>query len=102
MTYNWQALDKTYCWHPFTQQEEWEQSDPLVITSGKGVWLTDSDGKQYIDANSSIWTNIHGHQHPVINEAIKAQLDQVAHTSYLGFANPVSYTHLTLPTIYSV
>ncbi len=88
MTYNWQALDKTYCWHPFTQQEEWEQSDPLVITSGKGVWLTDSDGKQYIDANSSIWTNIHGHQHPVINEAIKAQLDQVAHTSYLGFANP--------------
>ena len=35
------ALDKKHVWHPFTQQSEWEASDPLVIKSAKGVWLTD-------------------------------------------------------------
>jgi adenosylmethionine-8-amino-7-oxononanoate aminotransferase len=50
--------------------------------------LRDSAGREYIDGNSSIWTNIHGHNHPRINEAIRAQLEKVAHTSFLGFTNP--------------
>lgn len=87
-TEQWIAADKAHCWHPFTRQSVWEQIEPLVLVGGEGVWLTDSEGRRYIDGNSSIWTNIHGHQHPVINAAIKDQLDQVAHTSYLGFANP--------------
>lgn len=48
----------------------------------------DSEGRRYIDGNASIWTNVHGHRHPVINAAIMEQLGKVAHTSYLGFANP--------------
>ena len=48
----------------------------------------DSEGRKYIDGNSSIWTNIHGHNHPYINQAMSDQLSKVAHTSYLGFANP--------------
>ncbi|BDS08236.1 adenosylmethionine-8-amino-7-oxononanoate aminotransferase [Oceaniferula spumae] len=84
----WIAADKEHCWHPFTRQSEWADSEPLVLVDGEGVWLTDSEGRKYIDGNASIWTNIHGHKHPVINEAIKAQLDKVAHTSYLGFSNP--------------
>lgn len=48
----------------------------------------DSEGKRYIDGNASIWTNVHGHRHPIINAAITRQLEKVAHTSYLGFANP--------------
>ena len=59
-----------------------------MLVRGNGVWLEDEDGKRYIDGNSSIWTNIHGHNHPHINAAIRAQLDEVAHTSFLGFANP--------------
>jgi len=55
---------------------------------GEGVWLTDSEGRRYIDGNASIWTNVHGHKHPVINAAIIEQLGKVAHTSFLGFANP--------------
>ncbi len=89
---NGKELDKKHCWHPFTQQDEWtaEDHDPLMITRGEGVWLYDSEGNGYIDGNSSIWTNIHGHQHPTITAAIKDQLDKVAHTSYLGFGHDLA------------
>ena len=59
-----------------------------MLVSGDGVWLTDSEGRKYIDGNASIWTNIHGHNHPHIDAAVTNQLGRVAHTSYLGFANP--------------
>ena len=70
--------------------QEWctEDHEPLVLVEGAGCWLTDQHGNRYLDGNSSIWTNIHGHGHPKITAAIKAQLDRVAHTSFLGFANP--------------
>ncbi len=87
----WTAADKAHCWHPFTRQDEWvagEPAEPLVLVAGEGVWLTDSEGRRYIDGNASIWTNVHGHRHPVIDAAIVEQLGKVAHTSYLGFANP--------------
>ena len=50
--------------------------------------MRDSRGREYIDGNSSIWTNIHGHNHPRINAAIREQLERVAHTSFLGTTNP--------------
>ncbi|MFK7911272.1 MAG: adenosylmethionine--8-amino-7-oxononanoate transaminase [Akkermansiaceae bacterium] len=87
-TDQWIAADKAHCWHPFTRQSDWEKSELLVLVGGNGVWLTDSEGRKYIDGNASIWTNVHGHNHPVINAAITEQLGRVAHTSYLGFANP--------------
>ena len=86
-TREWIASDRTHAWHPFTDQAEWESSDPLVIVRGEGVWLIDSEGRRYLDANSSIWTNIHGHSHPVIVEAIQRQSAELCHSSYLGFAN---------------
>lgn len=84
----WIEADRSHCWHPFTRQSEWCRRDPLVIVRGEGVWLWDSEGNRYLDGNSSIWTNVHGHHHPVLDAAIRAQLDEVAHTSFLGFANP--------------
>lgn len=87
-TQHWIEADKAHCWHPFTRQSDWEASEPLVLVEGEGVWLTDSEGRKYVDGSSSIWTNIHGHGHPVINAAIESQLGKVAHTSYLGYANP--------------
>jgi adenosylmethionine-8-amino-7-oxononanoate aminotransferase len=83
-------LDKRHGWHPFTAMRDWcaPGHEPLILVSGHGAMLRDSAGHEYVDGNSSIWTNIHGHNHPAINQAIRAQLDQVAHTSFLGFTNP--------------
>lgn len=85
-------IDKQHCWHPFTQQGIWTSPEhtPVMIERGEGVWLTDTDGNTYIDGNSSIWTNIHGHNHPVINQAIKDQIDKISHSSYLGFGHPLA------------
>jgi len=89
-TKQWLNDDRHHCWHPFTDQRAWcdENFEPLVLVRGQGVWLWDSEGRRYFDGNSSIWTNIHGHAHPLLNAALHAQSEQVAHTSYLGFANP--------------
>src|SRR5437773_5170647 len=86
------AWDKRFVWHPFTNMSEWcaPSHEPLVLVEGRGALLRDSRGREYIDANSSIWTNIHGHNHPHINAAIRRQLSRVAHTSFLGFTNPAA------------
>ncbi|MBI1841620.1 MAG: aminotransferase class III-fold pyridoxal phosphate-dependent enzyme, partial [Verrucomicrobia bacterium] len=80
-------LDQKFVWHPFTQMRDWLRREPLVIKKAQGAVLTDAKGREYIDANSSIWTNLHGHRHPRINRALSRQLRRVAHTSALGFAN---------------
>ena len=86
------AADKRFVWHPFTDMREWcaAEHEPLVLVEGRGALLRDSKGCEYIDGNSSIWTNIHGHNHPHINAAISRQLSRVAHTSFLGFTNPAA------------
>jgi adenosylmethionine-8-amino-7-oxononanoate aminotransferase len=84
------AADKKFVWHPFTNMREWcaAEHEPLVLVEGHGAILRDSHGREYIDGNSSIWTNIHGHNHPHINAALRKQLECMAHTSFLGFTNP--------------
>jgi adenosylmethionine-8-amino-7-oxononanoate aminotransferase len=62
--------------------------EPAVLTRGQGVWLWDSEGRRYLDGNSSIWTNIHGHAHPAIQTAVSSQLQQASHVSFLGFTHP--------------
>jgi adenosylmethionine---8-amino-7-oxononanoate aminotransferase len=81
--------EKRHVWHPFTQMREWTvpDHDPLFIVSGEGPWLRDAAGKGYLDGNSSIWTNIHGHNHPRINRAINDQLSRIAHSSFLGLTH---------------
>ncbi len=79
--------DSEHSWHPFTPMQDWCATEPVVLTEGHGAVLKDSRGREYLDGNSSIWTNLHGHNHPKINAAIRAQLDRVAHVSYLGTAN---------------
>ena len=80
-------LDQRYLWHPFTQMRDWLKGEPLVIERGDGARLWDARGREYLDANSSIWTNLHGHNHPKINTAIRTQLTKGAHTSALGLAS---------------
>ena len=80
-------LDQQFVWHPFTQMRDWLKREPVVIVGGKGAVLHDVRGREYLDANASIWTNLHGHNHPKINAAIQRQLKKVAHSSALGLAN---------------
>ena len=83
------ALEKQHLWHPFTPMRQWCAKDhtPLMLVSGQGCTLRDQFGNEYLDGNASIWTNIHGHNHPAINAAITEQLGKVAHTSFLGFTH---------------
>jgi len=60
---------------------------PVSIQSGEGAWLTASDGKKYLDGNSSIWTNLHGHRHPKLDAALFDQLGRIAHSSFLGLTH---------------
>ena len=80
-------LDQKFVWHPFTQMRDWLRREPLVIVEGQGAVLRDAKGREFLDANASIWTNLHGHRHPKINAAIQRQLKKIAHSSALGLAN---------------
>ena len=84
---HWKAWDHDYLWHPFTQMREWLAEEPLVIERAEGNYLIDSDGKRYFDGVSSLWCNVHGHGRREIVEAIRAQLDAVAHSTMLGLTN---------------
>ena len=82
------AADRAHLWHPFTQQQGWCGTDePLVIERAQGTTLYDSDGRAYIDGVSSLWCNVHGHRHPALDAAVRAQLDQVAHSTMLGLSH---------------
>ncbi len=85
-----QAWDKRHIWHPFTQMRDWEQETQPVIVRGEGCWLIDSDGNRYLDGVASMWTNVHGHCHPELNEALKQQVDRLEHSTLLGLASEQS------------
>lgn len=80
--------DRTYLWHPFTQMQEWEREEPLIIERGKGVYLIDRAGRKYLDGTSSIWVNLHGHRHRALDRALRDQLGLIAHSTLLGLSNP--------------
>ena len=77
-------LDKKYIWHPFTQMADWLSCRPTVIDSADGFFLIDTEGNRYIDGVSSLWCNVHGHRVKEIDNAIKAQLNKVSHSTLLG------------------
>jgi adenosylmethionine-8-amino-7-oxononanoate transaminase len=80
-------LDRQHVWHPFTPMKQWLAGEQLVITTAEGMYLIDSDGNRYLDGVSSLWCNVHGHRVKEIDDAIRAQLEKVAHTTMLGLAN---------------
>lgn len=71
-------------WHPFAPMRAFRDEDPPVITNADGFELITADGKRLLDGVSSLWCNVHGHRVPEIDEAVKAQLDRVAHSTLLG------------------
>ena len=80
-------LDRQHLWHPFTQQQSWQEEDFPIIERADDTTLYDTQGNAYIDGVSSLWCNVHGHRHPAIDIAIKDQLDRVAHSTMLGLSH---------------
>ncbi len=84
--------DLKVLWHPCSQMKDHESVPLIPIKSGQGVWLEDFEGKRYLDAISSWWVNIFGHANPVINQAVKQQLDTLEHVILGGFTHEAAVT----------
>lgn len=82
-----EELDKQYIWHPFTQMKEWLDEKPIIISEGRECFLKDIYGRWYLDGVSSIWLNVFGHKKKEIDDAIRDQLDKIAHSTLLGLSN---------------
>jgi adenosylmethionine-8-amino-7-oxononanoate aminotransferase len=80
-------LDRHLIWHPFTQMKDYMEEVPLIVERGEGSYLVDIYGKKYLDGVSSLWVTLHGHRKKEIDDAIRNQLDQVAHSTLLGISN---------------
>ena len=85
---DWRTRDLAVLWHPCTQMREHPNTLPLVpIERGEGAWLVDREGKRYLDAVSSWWTNLFGHAEPRIAGAIAAQAMQLEQVILAGFSH---------------
>lgn len=82
--------DKRHVWHPFTQMQDWQRDEQIIIARGEGCWLIDTEGKRYLDGVASMWTNVHGHCRKELNEALKTQVDRLEHSTLLGLASEQS------------
>ena len=85
-----QRADRRVLWHPFTQMRGWQGEDFPVIRGAEGCWLIDADGRRYLDGVSSLWCAVHGHRVPAIDQAVREQLDKVAHSTLLGLGSEPS------------
>jgi len=83
----WREWDNSHVWHPFTPMTAHRKEEAPIIVEGDGFDLIDADGRRYLDGISSLWCNVHGHRVPAIDDAIRQQLDKIAHTTLLGLAS---------------
>lgn len=86
---NWIERDAAVVWHGFTQMERYADNTPLIIERAEAHELIDVDGRRYLDAISSLWVTTLGHRVPELDEALREQLDRVAHSTLLGNGNRV-------------
>ena len=83
------AVDAAHVWHPYSRIAA-DATPPLVAVAAHGASLTLVDGGERVevlDAMSSWWTAIHGHGHPVLDEAITRQLAAMNHVMFGGLTH---------------
>ncbi|MGH9137744.1 MAG: adenosylmethionine--8-amino-7-oxononanoate transaminase, partial [Acidimicrobiales bacterium] len=73
----------------FTQMSSYGDNEPVIVERAEGRELIDVEGRRYLDAISSLWVTTLGHRVPELDEAVRAQLDRVAHSTMLGNGNRV-------------
>ncbi len=83
----WVKRDAAVVWHGFTQMASYADSGPVVVERAEGHELIDVDGHRYLDAISSLWVTTLGHRVPELDQAVRDQLDRVAHSTLLGNGN---------------
>jgi len=86
---DWVARDRAVVWHGFTQMAAFAENAPVIVERAEGRELIDVDGRRYLDAISSLWVTTLGHAVPELDEALRRQLDKVAHSTLLGNGNRV-------------
>lgn len=79
--------DLQYIWHPCSQMKDYETLPPIIIDHGKGVYLYDKNGKEYLDVISSWWCNLLGHCNDKITARMKRQLDTLEHVIFANFSH---------------
>ncbi|MBI2383791.1 MAG: adenosylmethionine--8-amino-7-oxononanoate transaminase [Gammaproteobacteria bacterium] len=84
---DWSRRSRARVWHPCTQMKDHERLPLVPVARAEGVWLEDFEGKRYLDAISSWWTNLFGHRHPHIVARLKAQLEELDHVLLAGFTH---------------
>src|SRR3989337_1714153 len=85
----WIERDEAVVWHGFTQMATYADNAPVIVEAGEGRELIDVDGRRYLDAISSLWVTTLGHHVPELDDAIRDQLDRIAHSTMLGNGNRV-------------
>ena len=84
---SWVERDRRRVWHGFTQMAAYAANRPVVVERAEGRELIDVDGRRYLDAISSLWVTTLGHRVPELDQAVRDQLDRVAHSTLLGNGN---------------
>lgn len=79
--------DLKYIWHPCSQMKDYEEFPPIVVERGEGLYLVDKEGNRYLDAISSWWVNLFGHNNLRINKIIKEQVDKLEHVIFADFTH---------------
>ncbi len=87
MDEHYEERDLKYIWHPAAQMKDYEELPPIVVARGRGAWLYDVHGRRYLDIISSWWCNLFGHCNPVINKAVKDQIDKLEHVIFANFSH---------------
>jgi adenosylmethionine-8-amino-7-oxononanoate aminotransferase len=85
----WLARDAAAVWHGFTQMSCYADNEPVIVERAEGRELIDVHGKRYLDAISSLWVTTLGHRVPELDQALREQLDRVAHSTLLGNGNRI-------------
>jgi len=80
--------DLDHVWHPFTPMAEYAAGNPPVFTGGRGHYLTDDQGRRYLDGTSAMWCNLFGYRVPELDAAVSAQLHRLAHSTLQGATHP--------------
>jgi len=85
----WTERDADVVWHGFTQMACYAGNTPLIVERAEGRELIDTEGRRYLDAISSLWVTTLGHRVPELDQALREQLDRIAHSTLLGNGNRI-------------